>query len=418
MIDSNHRWQSVAIASDITTKPSAITFQTDQFILVRLGENAPAVVLRAHCPHRLVPLTAATVVDGTLQCSYHGWRFAADGRCVDVPSMEPDKNIPPRAHHTALPDIREADDQVQLRVSSQTRPSLTTEWLTNTDPRLAHGWHPVALSTEINTQPCTARLLGADWTLTRTRGVLSAQPVPAALTERWGIVWLSPQPPTVDLFDDPDEEDRDFVGGWLEPARTPAAAGFTADNFLDVAHFPFIHRDTFGAESERVVPAYDVLNEEDGFRSVQEQPFDNPEDPGVLDGTRSVHQTRRATYVYRAPFQLMLRLEELEAGATKTILFFAQPEDDTSTRLYTKMLIRGIGGVERPDDAVLEQEIKFEDKVLGEDLALQERLDVPGLPIDLATELHVRADRLGIALRRALLKFVSENSVVTSSEAQ
>ncbi|MEO6957429.1 MAG: (2Fe-2S)-binding protein, partial [Antricoccus sp.] len=62
MINSNHRWQSVAIASDITTKPSAIIFETDQFILVRLGENAPAVVLRAHCPHRLVPLTAATVV--------------------------------------------------------------------------------------------------------------------------------------------------------------------------------------------------------------------------------------------------------------------------------------------------------------------------------------------------------------------
>ena len=64
----------------------------------------------------------------------------------------------------------------------------------------------------------------------------------------------------------------------------------------------------------------------DGFRSVQDQWFDNPADPGVAAGIRPARQRRRATYVYRAPFQLMLRLEELDAGAVKTILFFAQPE--------------------------------------------------------------------------------------------
>lgn len=407
MADSNQTWQSVALSAQVSQKPLAIDFGTEQFILVRLGEDAPAVVLRAHCPHRLVPLTAATVVEGTLQCIYHGWRFAADGTCVDLPSMEPGKNISPRANHQGLPAIREADGQVELAALPSTPRARHTEWLTNTDQRLAHGWHPVALSAEVETEPYSTRLLGNDWILTRHDGILSAEPRPAALIEQWGLVWMAPQSPTVELFNDPDEEDREFVGGWLEPARTPASAGFSADNFLDVAHFPFIHRDTFGAESERVVPAYEVLTEPGGFRSIQEQPFDNPEDPGVLDGTRSVHQTRRATYVYRAPFQLMLRLEELEAGATKTILFFAQPEDDSSTRLYTKMLIRGIGGVERPEDSVLEQEIKFEDKVLGEDLALQQVLDAPGLPIDLATELHVRADRLGVALRRALQAFLN-----------
>lgn len=59
------------------------------------------------------------------------------------------------------------------------------------------------------------------------------------------------------------------------------------------------------------------------------QPFDNPADPGVAACERPLRQSRRATYVYRAPFQLLLRLEELEAGAVKTILFFAQPEDLT-----------------------------------------------------------------------------------------
>jgi hypothetical protein len=166
-----------------------------------------------------------------------------------------------------------------------------------------------------------------------------------------------------------------------------------------------VHAGTFGAGEEKVVPAYDVLDEPDGFRSVQEQWFDNPEDPGVLAGLREVRQRRRATYVYRAPFQLLLRLEELDAGAVKTILFFAQPESLTSTRIYTKMLLHGIGGLDRPAPDVVAREVAFEEAVLAEDLALQRAMTITGLPLRPRDELHVRADRLGVALRRELRAF-------------
>jgi phenylpropionate dioxygenase-like ring-hydroxylating dioxygenase large terminal subunit len=41
------------------------------------------------CPHRKVPLSEGRVEnDGTLLCSYHGWRFAGDtGNCVSVPQV-------------------------------------------------------------------------------------------------------------------------------------------------------------------------------------------------------------------------------------------------------------------------------------------------------------------------------------------
>ncbi len=107
---------------------------------------------------------------------------------------------------------------------------------------------------------------------------------------------------------------------------------------------------------------------------MQEQWFDSPQDPGVRDGLRPVRQRRRATYVYRAPFQLLLRLEELDAGAVKTILFFVQPEHLTSSRIYTKLLLYGIGGVARPDAAVVAREVAFEEAVLTEDLALRREL--------------------------------------------
>ena len=69
-------------------------FQQSQFgipmVLVRLN-GVPAAFLD-RCPHRNVPLSAGTVVNGSLQCGYHGWRFAGDGACLEVPGLcgEPD----------------------------------------------------------------------------------------------------------------------------------------------------------------------------------------------------------------------------------------------------------------------------------------------------------------------------------------
>lgn len=38
------------------------------------------------CPHRAAPLSEGRVwTDGTLMCSYHGWRFEGSGACVAIP---------------------------------------------------------------------------------------------------------------------------------------------------------------------------------------------------------------------------------------------------------------------------------------------------------------------------------------------
>jgi phenylpropionate dioxygenase-like ring-hydroxylating dioxygenase large terminal subunit len=321
-----------------------------------------------------------------------------------IPSLGPDARLPPRAHVDPVAGVREDAGRVLIRVGDID--ARRTGLLTNVDLALRRAWHPVALVAELSAGPAQVRLLGQGWAVRRTVDGFSVDPAPYGVRERWGLVWLAPEEPLVDLFDEPDAEDAAYVGAWLPPARTPAPAGFVADNFLDVAHFPFVHAGTFGAAEDKVVPSYEVTPEPDGCRMVQEQWFDNPADPGVAAGLRPVRQRRRATYVWRAPFQLLLRLEELDAGAVKTILFLVQPEAVTSTRIYTKMLLHGIGGVARPGPDVVAAEVAFEEAVLAEDLALQARLTLPGLPLDPGGELHVRADRLGIALRRELKRFV------------
>ena len=60
---------------------------------VLLGRDREGAVfaLRDICPHRGMPLSEGRF-DGTeIECCYHGWRFAADGRCTAIPSLVEDQ---------------------------------------------------------------------------------------------------------------------------------------------------------------------------------------------------------------------------------------------------------------------------------------------------------------------------------------
>ncbi len=387
-------WLPVADDADVGPRPVPVVADGVPLVLVRADADQPPVAFADRCPHRLVPLSAATLESGRLRCAYHGWEFDGSGACVDLPSQP--GHAPPRADLPPGPRVRVAGGTVYLHAGDVAATAADPgDLLTNEDPALRAAWHPVALADE---PPGEVVLLGETYDL--------RQPQPY-VREKWGLVWLAPDEPQVDLFTDPDVEDDTFVGAWLPAVRTPACAGVVADNFLDVAHFPFVHAGTFGAAEEKIVEKYEVTIEPDGCRSVQEQWFDNPEDPGVLAGERPLRQRRRATYVYRAPFQLMLRLEELDAGAVKTILFFSRPETLTSTRIYTKMLLHGIGGQADPGPDIVAKEVAFEEAVLAEDLDLQRKMRLTGLPLTLRDELHVRADQLGVSLRRTLASFTN-----------
>ena len=404
-------WWPVPLTTAITTQPVEVMVDGRAWVLFRPTDGAPIAAVEARCPHRLANLGHGTVVDGTLQCPYHGWRYDSRGTCTLIPSNGVDQAVPASARAVAAWGVRELDGNVWLAPVEPGAPQLGPDLrgeanaLTNLDPSLEFGWHPVALAHEIpETGAYAARLLGRDYDIVRSGDGYAASGSPHSITERFGTVWIAPRAPVRELMEDADDANPVFAQGWLVPDVAGSPAGVLAENFLDVAHFPFVHVGTFGAAEEPVVPRYEVEIHPDGggLSSVQEQWFDNPEDPGVIAGIRPARQRRRATYTYRWPFQLSLRLEELDAGAVKTILFFLQPQDLRSTRIYTKMLLHNIGGVPTPGPDVIANEVAFEVAVLGEDLVLQRGMTVPGLPLTLEDELHVRSDRSGVALRRVL----------------
>jgi phenylpropionate dioxygenase-like ring-hydroxylating dioxygenase large terminal subunit len=233
---------------------------------------------------------------------------------------------------------------------------------------------------------------------------------PAGIAERLGMVFLAPETPLVGLPSIPEADEEGFELLELPPTEARAGAALMADNFLDFAHFPFVHAGTFGTEESRTLHPYEVERDGWSFRVVYEHPFANREDPGVAAGIRPLVQTRRMTYRYQAPFFLALRLEFLEANGVSVIGFFIQPQTEERCRLHTTLWRDDLAD----DAAVRESAIAFEQQVLDEDLVVQSRYDDLSLPLDLRTEVHTRADRNTMELRRVLSDFVADWASVGS----
>ena len=81
----------IACASDtLIGRPLAFTLQDVPMVLFRDGSGGAAALLD-RCPHRNAPLSLGRVVNGELQCGYHGWRFDGSGQCRAVPGLVSDE---------------------------------------------------------------------------------------------------------------------------------------------------------------------------------------------------------------------------------------------------------------------------------------------------------------------------------------
>ena len=66
----------------------------DQEIVVFRDSSAKPHALLNRCCHRGVELSLGKVIEGTIACRYHGWRYAGNGQCVHIPSLSSGRGIP------------------------------------------------------------------------------------------------------------------------------------------------------------------------------------------------------------------------------------------------------------------------------------------------------------------------------------
>jgi phenylpropionate dioxygenase-like ring-hydroxylating dioxygenase large terminal subunit len=105
-------WHPVALSSEVGPEPAAIQAAGQGWALARFG--ADVVAFADACPHRRARLSAGHIKDGTLRCGYHGWRFAADGRCVEIPALGENGSIPERAELRRPAEVAERDGLIWL----------------------------------------------------------------------------------------------------------------------------------------------------------------------------------------------------------------------------------------------------------------------------------------------------------------
>lgn len=74
------------------------------------GASGEVSILDSTCPHLGADLSGGCVRGERLQCPFHAWQFAGDGRCVAVPHA---KKIPPRARLRAWPTC-EVDGRIMV----------------------------------------------------------------------------------------------------------------------------------------------------------------------------------------------------------------------------------------------------------------------------------------------------------------
>jgi phthalate 4,5-dioxygenase len=85
-------------------------------------------LLGNHCPHRGASLFFGRNEEGGLRCVYHGWKFSADGTCLDMPNEPAESDFKHKVQAVAYPCV-ERNGVVWAYLGSGSQPPLPDlEW--------------------------------------------------------------------------------------------------------------------------------------------------------------------------------------------------------------------------------------------------------------------------------------------------
>lgn len=96
-------WYPVLWSEHVTrAQPVAIKVLGEELVVWREGDGKPSV-LYDRCPHRKARLSVGRMLEGRLQCIFHGLRFDRKGNCVLIPWEADDSPLCEEVHVKGYP---------------------------------------------------------------------------------------------------------------------------------------------------------------------------------------------------------------------------------------------------------------------------------------------------------------------------
>ena len=218
--------------------------------------------------------------------------------------------------------------------------------------------------------------------------------MPLTVQRCYGYLWVCPSGrPARPLFDFPEYD---------EPGRRRVDCGGIGvavsglrviENFLDMAHFPFVHADYLGKVPHTEVAQYQVQVEPaTGEIWATDCRFWQPRASAAHDSSGS-----EVIYKYRVmqPFSAMLYKSSFRAGELDAIGIFLQPVDEEHVIAHTLLACYD----DHSTDAEL---IAFQHTIFGQDKPILENHAFKRMPLEGRAETPTRGDTSSVTYRRWL----------------
>lgn len=202
------------------------------------------------------------------------------------------------------------------------------------------------------------------------------------------FIWVCLGEPRYPLPPFPEWYDESYRRVLCGAYHFKAAAPRMIENFLDVAHFPFVHENILGVQERPQIPDYPVTKDKNGITASEITVFQpNPDGTGIA---------KDVTYTYQVHRPLVAYLRKDTDGPGFAILLMVTPHDTLDSSAWMWMLMN------HSYDKTEEELRAFQDEIALQDIPIVESQRPELLPLDLQEELHLRSDRTAIAYRQWL----------------
>lgn len=176
------------------------------------------------------------------------------------------------------------------------------------------------------------------------------------------------------------------------PFDVATSAPRVVENFLDTAHFAFVHEGWLGSAEMPTVPHHDVRPDEAGRPVVHGYPAWQPRAQAAASEGGWVRYDYRVLGPYSA---CLLKSPDATGASAEAYVLWTCPLDEEQTRVWFT-----IATEDRNIDA--STLIAFQQQIFAQDQPVLESQRPRRLPLNPEAERHVASDRLSMAYRRWL----------------